>query len=52
MRAERAMVQQQRTSKVYLVPYLDEDYPMLARALRIWSFPRAHFSHVARLPYR
>ncbi len=52
LRADLATVQQQRTSNVYLVPYLDEDYPMLARALRIWPFPRAHFSHIARLPYR
>ena len=34
------------------MPYVDEDYPTLARTLRIWSFPRAHFRHVARLPYR
>ena len=38
--------------RVYLVVYRIEDYPLIARHLHIWPFPRGHFQHVALLPYR
>ncbi len=38
--------------QVHLMKYTSEVYPMLARRLKIWPFPRAHHYHLTVLPYR
>mmetsp|Transcript_11262 Transcript_11262/g.33832 ORF Transcript_11262/g.33832 Transcript_11262/m.33832 type:complete len:752 (-) Transcript_11262:379-2634(-) len=37
---------------IYLMVYRVEDYPTIARHLRIFPYPRAHFHNIALLPYQ
>ena len=36
--------------KVYLLPYLMEDYEALVKPLKLWPFPRGHYRHLTRIP--
>lgn len=37
---------------MYLIAYTLEEYPALARMLRLWPYPRAHHQHAAIVPQK
>lgn len=38
--------------KTYLVAYTIEQYLRVSLRLKLWPYPRAHFQHVAAVPWK
>jgi hypothetical protein len=49
--AGRRTAAKPRPGAVYAVYYTFEQYTRLAARMKLWPFPRAHFQHVASIPW-